>query len=60
MGYGEEEMRNRKRVVVTWNARQLSVRETIRKFRRVAERVTRKRWEMVLLTELRAEVGGMV
>lgn len=39
------------------------MRETSRRRLRrvaVAERVTRERWEMVLLTELRAEEGGIV
>ena len=40
-GRGEEE----KRVVVTWNMKRLSVRETNRRrLRRVAERVTRQSW----------------
>ena len=32
----------------------------VRRLRRVAERVTKKRWEIVLLTELRADEGEMV
>ena len=52
-----DDMRYWKRTVITWNERRLSVRETNRRrLRRVAERVKRERWEMVLLTELSAKV----
>ena len=48
-------------LVVTWNVRRLSVRETNRRrLRSVAERVRQERWEMVLLTELRADEEGVV
>ena len=48
-------------LVVTWNVRKLSVRETNRRrLRSVAERVRQERWEMVLLTELRADEEGVV
>ena len=48
-------------LVVTWNVRRLSVRETNRRrLRIVAERVRQERWEMVLLTELRADEEGVV
>ena len=48
-------------LVVTWNVMRLSVRETNRRrLRSVAERVRQERWEMVLLTELRADEEGMV
>lgn len=44
--------------LVTWNVKKLRVRETNRKrLRRLGTRVTRERWEMVLLTELKAEDG---
>ena len=46
---------------VTWNVRRLIVRETNRRrLRSVAERVRQERWEMVLLTELRADEEGVV
>ena len=48
-------------LVVTWNVRRLSVRETKRRrLRSVAERVRQERWEMVLLTVLRADEEGVV
>ena len=48
-------------LVVTWNVRRLSVRETNRRrLRSVAERVRQERWEMVLSTELRADEEGVV
>ena len=48
-------------LVVTWNVRRLSVRETNRRrLRSVAERVRQERWERVLLTELRADEEGVV
>ena len=48
-------------LVVTWNVRRLSVRETNRRrLRSVAERVRQEVWEMVLLTELRADEEGVV
>ena len=48
-------------LVVTWNVRRLSVRETNRRrLRSVAERVRQERWEMVLLTELKADEEGVV
>ena len=48
-------------LVVTWNVKRLSVRETNRRrLRSVAERVRQERWEMVLLTELRADEDGVV
>ena len=48
-------------LVVTWNVRRLSVRETNRRrLRSVAERVRQERWEMVLLTELRSDEEGVV
>ena len=48
-------------LVVTWNVRRLSVRETNRRrLRSVVERVRRERWEMVLLTELTADKEGVV
>ena len=48
-------------LVVTWNVRKLSVRETNRRrLRSVAERVRQERWERVLLTELRADEEGVV
>ena len=47
-------------LVVTWNVRRLSVSETNRRrLRSVAERVRQERWEMVLLTELRADEVGV-
>ena len=47
--------------VVTWNVRRLSVRETNRRrLRRVAERVIREKWEVVLMTEIRADEEGVV
>ena len=46
-------------LVVTWNVRRLSVRETNRRrLRSVAERVRQERWEMVLLTEPEGRWGG--
>ena len=57
----EERARNWKRVEMRWNVRRLSVRETNRRrLRRVTERAIRERCDMVLLTELLAEEGGMV
>ena len=48
-------------LVVTWNVRRLSVRETNRRrLRSLAERVRQEKWEMVLLTELRADEEGVV
>ena len=48
-------------LVVTWNVRRLSVRETNRRrMKSVAERVRQEGWEMVLLTELRADEEGVV
>ena len=47
-------------LVVTWNVRRLSARETNRKrLRSVAERVRQEGWEMVLLTELREDEEGV-
>lgn len=52
----EVQGKNGERVIVTWNVRRLSVRETYRKrLRRVAERMNKEKWEVVLMTELKAE-----
>ena len=57
----KEGTRNRKRVVVMWNVRRLSVtKANSQRLRRVAERLTRERWERVFLTELKAEEGGIM
>jgi len=47
--------------IVTWNVQGLSVRENRRdRLRRVAERVEREGWQIVCLTELRADESGIV
>lgn len=52
----EVQGKNGERVIVTWNVRRLGVRETYRKrLRRVAERMNKEKWEVVLMTELKAE-----
>lgn len=58
---GNEEGANAECVIVTWNVRRLSVRENNRRrLRRVAERVVRENWEVVLVSELKAEESGVV
>ena len=48
-------------LVVMWNVRRLSARETNRRrLRSVDEWVRQDRWEMVLLTELKADEEGVV
>ena len=48
-------------LVVTWSVNRPSVRETNRRrLRSVAERVRQEGWEMVLLTELRADEERVV
>ena len=49
------------RVVVTWNVQGLSLRESNReRLLRVLERVRMNDWEIVCLTELRAETSGVL
>ena len=49
------------REIVTWNVQGMSVRENNRnRMRRVVDRVTREGWEVVCMTELRAEGEGVV
>ena len=48
-------------VIVTWNVRNVGVRENNRAIlRRIAERVVREGWEIVLVSELKAEEEGVV
>ena len=47
--------------IVTWNVQGMSVRENNRnRMRRVVDKIVRERWEVVCLTELRAEGEGVV
>ena len=47
--------------IVTWNVQGMSVRENNRnRMRRVVDRIVREGWEIVCLTELRAEGEGIV
>jgi len=49
------------RVVVTWNLQGVSVREQTRaRLRRVFERIRIEGWEIMCVTELRAEREGVV
>ena len=49
------------REIVTWNVQKMSMREANRaKLRRVCERVIKEGWEIVCLTELTAEMEGVV
>ena len=51
----------RETLITTWNVRRVSVRENNRRrLRRIAERVIKEKWEVVLLTELKAEEDGVV
>ena len=48
-------------VIVTWNVQGMSVRENNRaRMRKVAEKIVREGWEIVCLTEIRAECEGVV
>ena len=58
---GEERVRGGGCEIVTWNVQGMSVRENNRnRMRRVVDRVAREGWEVVCLTELRAEGEGVV
>ena len=47
--------------IVTWNVQGMSVRESNRdRMRRVVDRIVREGWEVVCLTELRADGEGVV
>ena len=49
------------RVIVTWNVQGMSVRENNReRMRRVVGKIVHEGWEIVCLTELRAESEGVV
>ena len=53
--------REGEREIVTWNVQGMSMRENNRnRMRRVVDRITREGWEIVCLTELRAEGEGVV
>ena len=47
--------------IVTWNVRRMTMREdNRRRLRSVCKRIQRERWEVVLLSELKADENGMV
>ena len=49
------------RKIVTWNVRRLSMREHNRdRLRRILEEIGRQGWEIVLMTEIRADEKGVV
>ena len=49
------------RMIVTWNVQGMSVRANNRdRMRRVADKIVREGWEVVCLTEIRAESEGVV
>ena len=51
----------KERVIVTWNVQRLSMNENNRRrLRRVCERVEREGWEIVLLTEVKANEDGVI
>ena len=64
-GEGRDDRRGRVRgggcEIVTWNVQGMSVRESNRnRMRRVVDRIAREGWEVVCMTELRAESEGVV
>ena len=53
--------RVRVRKIVTWNVRRLSMREHNReRLRRILDEIGRQGWEIVLMTEIRADEKGVV
>ena len=61
VGIGREQGREGDSVLVTWNVQGMSVRENNKnRMRRVVDRIVREGWEVVCLTELRAEREGIV
>ena len=58
---GSTNGRTNESVIVTWNVQGMSVRENNRaRMRKVAEKIVREEWEIVCLTEIRAECEGVV
>ena len=61
VGTGRDRVRGGASEIVTWNVQGMSVRENNRnRMRRVVDRIVREGWEIVCLTELRAEGEGIV
>ena len=57
----QKEEEDERRKIVTWNVRSLSMREHNRdRLRRILDEIGRQEWEIVLMTEIRADEKGVV